>query len=176
MVYALDLITGLLCAVVAIPLLMQLRRSVKYRRYVDGRGNPIDPKAMVRDGLRSDGTVTVEIDLEDLREEVFISCMKDEPMPEGDGWWLDEGSDKGFRHYLNAGFGALLAATALALIFPLPVPGQYLAWAVFAGAAALVAVDIPRLTVLIGEEGFHPINFIFVGLALFGAAAALRLY
>ena len=45
---ACGLVTGLLCAVVAIPLLMQLRRSAKYRRYIDGQGNPIDPKAMVR--------------------------------------------------------------------------------------------------------------------------------
>lgn len=176
MIYALDLITGLLCVVVAFPLLMQLRRSPKYRRYLDGQGKPIDPKAMVRDGMQGDGTVTIEIAFEDLREEVFITRMKDEPMPEGDGWWLDEDSEKTYRHYLNAAFGTLLATTALCLIFALPVPGRYLAWAVFAAAATLVAVDVRRLAVLIGKQDFHPLNFIFVGLALFGAAAALRLY
>ena len=41
MAYALDLLIALLCALTAIPLLMQLRPSTAYRRTLDAEGKPI---------------------------------------------------------------------------------------------------------------------------------------
>ena len=41
MAYALDLLIALLCALTAIPLLMQLRPSTNYRRSLNAEGEPI---------------------------------------------------------------------------------------------------------------------------------------
>lgn len=180
MTYALDVLIGVLCILVAIPLLMQLKRSPKYRRFVDGDGNPIDVKALVRDGMQSDGTVTVQLDFESLNESlkqeiVVVSCA-DMPMPEGEGWILDEGSDKNISHFALAAYGAILAFAAFCLVFASAGLGVYAAWALFAGAAVIVLTNIPRLPTLIGQGHFHPFNFVFFGIAFLGVAVGFRLF
>lgn len=147
MAYALDLLVALLCALTAIPLLMQLRPSTIYRRTLNAEGEP---------------------------EQIANIRGKDAPPPEGEGW-RREPSAKGFRHYLSFALGAAMLVGAVWLVFSPPWPSHYLAWALFAGAAFYGARGLPHMFKSLGQGALHPANYLMVIIAALGAAEGLLL-
>ena len=127
--------------IVAIPLLIQLGRSIQYRRYIDSDGEPVNSTVLALRALHGDESAVTEI--ESLNEEIALFRGKDcealrgkdgEP-PEEEGWQRVEAFERDFRKYINVAFGALLILAAVSLLFGPLWPTQMVAWGVFVGTA-----------------------------------------
>ena len=174
MAYALDLLIALLCALTAIPLLMQLRPSTTYRRSLNAEGEPIGGAAGAESAEDRGCGAVASYEGDGVTEQIANIRGKDAPPPEGEGW-RREPSGKGFRHYLSFALGAVMMVGAVWLVVSPPWPSHYVAWAIFAGAALYGARGLPQLFRSLGQGALHPANYIMVGIAALGAAEGSRL-
>jgi hypothetical protein len=174
MAYALDLLIALLCALTAIPLLMQLRPSTTYRRSLNSEGEPIGGAAGAESAEDRGCGAVASYEGDGVTEQIANIRGKDAPPPEGEGW-RREPSGKGFRHYLSFALGAVMMVGAVWLVVSPPWPSHYVAWAIFAGAALYGARGLPQLFRSLGQGALHPANYIMVGIAALGAAEGSRL-
>ena len=164
MSYGIDLLIALLCALIAPLMIMQIKTTIKYSRYIGPDDQPI-PAADAAHLDLSDPDCDVGI-------EVFATKSASCPVPEGEGWIREDDQPPTVSSYVNAAFGISLAIAAAALVFASFLPTVPIAWFVFAAIAMAFLCDLPRLARLFAAGQFGLLVFIpqaFMALGLFAA-------
>ena len=159
---ALNIVLAILCALVAIPLLMQILPRTIYRRKLDANGNPIGAAEAAA--------------LDEVYEEVMSVRSGDPLAPQGEGWRRDE-SGRELHHYLSVLLGGAMMLGAVCLLFS-PALAEALRRLDAASPPPVVYAgrDLPRLARTLCNGSFHWANFIVAGIAALAITAGLRLY
>lgn len=166
MAYAMDLLIAALSVMVAVPLFMQLRRSLHFTRILDAEGLPVDPEWFWDKSFPHDR--------KDYQMVILPLACADGTEAEEDGWRLDV-SERKLRHYFNGVFGMAMVLASVSLVFTLPRMGFYVAWAVLLGALVTLGLILPGFLRMFKERQFQPIFMVPVAIAAAAAAAGFRL-
>ncbi len=169
MSYAVDFLIALICSIVAVLQIMQVKATLVYNRYVGPDGRPLPADTVIESDLM--------IPDSDIELEVYTTKSKSPHCapPVDDGWTRGDDRLPTIRSYVDAGFGVVLAVAVVGLVLGGVVPTTPIAWMVFAAVALIFAVDLPRLIGNLIAGQFSPLVFLPQAFMVLGVFAAYRL-